>query len=159
MNFIDRYKGPVAYFAHAFYRFIQLTLALTVCGLYGMDLSSADQANESLDGRWIYAVVTAGLAVMIALAYLVPLSLRIPFVFVIDTVIFILWIVVFGIFGNIFIKAEVGNDPGWKKTQRMKNSVWVDLANAVSWLISAAGMGIYWATRKRRSLFTGRAIV
>ncbi len=39
--------------AHAAYRFIQLVLALAVCGLYGVDLTKARKENKYTDGKWV----------------------------------------------------------------------------------------------------------
>jgi hypothetical protein len=42
----------------------------------------------------------------------------------------------------------------------MKNAVWVDLVNALLWLISAVYMLVYWfRTRGERTTFTGRGRV
>lgn len=42
--------------------------------------------------------------------------------------------------------------------QRMKNAVWVVLANAILWLIGTlAHLGYWWKHRERRSRFTSRA--
>ena len=43
---------------------------------------------------------------------------------------------------------------------RMKNAVWVDLANALLWLITAGFMAMHWVkNRHDRTRFTGRAKV
>ena len=82
---------------------------------------------------------------------------RVPFAFVIDTILFILWISLFGLFGNMYIKENAEGDSG---VQRMKNAVWVDLVNALLWLISAVGMVVFWVRhRGGRSRWTGRATV
>lgn len=42
----------------------------------------------------------------------------------------------------------------------MTAAVWIDLANALLWLITAlAALGYWWRHRERRSRFTGRAKV
>ena len=42
--------------------------------------------------------------------------------------------------------------------QRMKNAVWVDLINALLWLIGfIAAFGYWWVHRERHTRFTGRA--
>jgi hypothetical protein len=58
----------------------------------------------------------------------------------------------------MYIKEHAEGDGG---VQRMKNAVWVDLVNALLWLISAVGMGVFWAQQRRggRSRWTGRAAV
>lgn len=141
-----------AYICHSIFRIIQLILALTVCGLYGINLSN----NDAWQSRWIFAEVTAGLSAITALLYLIPYTLRIPYVFVWDALLFLLWISVFGVFASMYMNI----DPhGHRSLQRMKDAVWIDLANAVCWFISATGLCITWLFRKRKSTFTGRANV
>jgi len=59
---------------------------------------------------------------------------RVPFAWMVDTTLFILWIALFGLFGNMYIKEKAEGDNG---VQRMKNAVWVDLVNAL--LVSPPG--------------------
>jgi hypothetical protein len=57
----------------------------------------------------------------------------------------------------MYIKENPEGDAG---IQRMKNAVWVDLANAILWLLSAVyGLLQFFRNRKKRSLHTGRATV
>lgn len=50
------------------------------------------------------------------------------------------------------------NPEGDSGIQRMKNAVWVDLTNAILWLISAILVaGYWWRNRNARTVFTGRA--
>jgi len=147
----------LSYIAHSVFRFIQLVLALAVCGLYGVDLHKADKEHKYSDGKWVYAEVTASLSAFTALLYLIPFVSRIPFAFIWDTILFILWIALFGLFGSMYIKEHAEGDAGIK---RMKNAVWVDLVNALLWLVSAIGMAIFWVRhRGNRSRWTGRARV
>ncbi|CZR70189.1 uncharacterized protein PAC_20090 [Phialocephala subalpina] len=147
----------IGYIAHSIFRFIQLVLALTVCGLYGVDLHKANKEHKYSDGKWVYAEVTASLSAFLALLYLIPFVSRVPFAFVADTILFILWIALFGLFGNMYIKEHAEGDSG---VQRMKNAVWVDLVNALLWLISAVGMVIYFFKhRNNKTRWTGRATV
>jgi hypothetical protein len=55
----------------------------------------------------------------------------------------------------------INEDPeGSDDIKRMRNAVWVVLANAILWLIATIGYFVYWwAHRDRRSRFTGRAKV
>lgn len=193
----------LGFIAHSVFRFIQLVLALTVCGLYGVDLHRANQEHKYSDGKWVclfpspshpsfpaflrpctsflsfsiqtpyfilpnpqdtdahpkvYAEVTASLSAITAVLYLIPLISRIPLLFIWDLILFILWIALFGIFGKMYIGTRVDD---WG-IQRMKNAVWVDLVNALLWLLSAGGMAVYWWRQRRaagRSRWTGRAVV
>jgi hypothetical protein len=105
----------------------------------------------------VYAEVTASFSAITALLYLIPFFSRTPFIFIWDTILFILWIALFGLFGNMYIKEDA---EGNAAVQRMKNAVWVDLVNVLLWLGSAVGMAFYWVKhRNNRTRFTGRAIV
>ncbi|PBP21785.1 hypothetical protein BUE80_DR007179 [Diplocarpon rosae] len=147
----------LSYVAHSLFRFVQLVLALTVCGLYAGDLNRARRAGKDSDGRWVYAEVTASLAAVTALIYLVPCAVRLPMAFVGDAILCVLWIALFGLFGNMYIRERAEGDAG---VQRMKNAVWVDLANAMLWLLSAVGMAIFWRRNQaQRTNWTGRARV
>lgn len=147
----------LGYISHSVFRFIQLVLALTVCGLYGVDLHKANQKHKYTDGKWAYAEVVASFSAFTAVLYFIPFVSRVPFAFVWDTILFILWIVLFGIFGNMYINENAEGDSG---VQRMKNAVWVDLVNALLWLISAIGMAwYYFKHRNNKTRWTGRATV
>ncbi|KAI0995979.1 hypothetical protein K3495_g12202 [Podosphaera aphanis] len=141
---------------HPSFRFIQLVLAITVCATYGVDLDQNTKTHTSPNGKWIFAEVTAGLAALSAMLYPIPFVFRLPFIFIWDLLILILWVTLFALFGAIYFRKSAAQEIHY---QRMRNAVWIDLANVVCWLISTIGMGIYWATRNRRSTFTGRATI
>ena len=183
MGILNGAEMTLSYILHSVFRLIQIIMALTVCGLYGVDLHKANKEHKYSDGKWVclsspppsstcphasllchllkpkqvYAEVTASLSAVLALLYLIPFTSRIPFAWVCDTILFILWIALFGLFGNMYIKERAEGDAG---VQRMKNAVWVDLVNALLWLISAVGMLLFWVRhRNNRSRWTGRAQV
>lgn len=52
-------------------RFLQFVLAITVAGLYGIDLDRARKAGVYTDGRWVFAVVTASLSAASVFVYFV----------------------------------------------------------------------------------------
>ncbi|KAF4637238.1 hypothetical protein G7Y89_g854 [Cudoniella acicularis] len=135
----------MGYILHTIYRFLQLVLALTVCGLYGTDLNAADKQHKYSDGKWVYAVVTGSLSAFTAVFYMIPFASRIPLIFIWDSILFILWIALFGLFGNMYIHTDAQGDKG---IQRMKNAVWVDLVCTLLWLGSAVGMAVYWARHR-----------
>ncbi|TVY38431.1 hypothetical protein LOCC1_G006927 [Lachnellula occidentalis] len=157
MGLLGGIKMTFSYIAHSVFRFVQLVLALTVCGLYGVDLQAADKHHKYSDGKWVYAEITASLSAFTALLYLLPFISHIGLLFIWDTILFILWIALFGLFGNLYIHEHAEGDGG---VQRMKNAVWVDLVNALLWLFSAVGMAVFWArSRGARTRWTGRADV
>jgi hypothetical protein len=53
-------------------RFLQFVLALTVAGLYGVDLQAAAKAHVYADSKWVYAEVVAGISCVTALVYMIP---------------------------------------------------------------------------------------
>jgi len=157
MGILKGFEMTLSYIAHSIFRFIQLVLALTVCGLYGVDLNAANKQHKYSDGKWVYAEVTAALSAFTALLYLIPFVSHIGLLFIWDTILFILWIALFGLFGSMYIHERAEGDGG---VQRMKNAVWVDLVNALLWLVSAVGMAVFWAQKRGgRTRWTGRAAV
>lgn len=80
---------------------VLLALAAVTAGLYGADLSDGERPDGTGDGRWVFAVVVAGVSALTALLYLIPFVLRFMVVWVWDFVLFVLWIAVFGVFGKV----------------------------------------------------------
>ena len=102
-------------------------------------------------------MAVGALSAISSLIYMIPFVVRVPLLFIWDTILFIFWIAVFGVFGKLYIHADPQGDSG---IQRMKNAVWVDLINALLWLVSAIGMLVYFTKQMGgRTRFTGRATV
>lgn len=147
----------ISYLAFSGLHFIQFVLALTVCGLYGVDLHRANKAGVYIDSKWVYAEVVGALSAFTAILYFIPFIVRFWLVWAWNLVLFILWIALFGVFGKMYINENPEGDSG---TQRMKNAVWVDLVSALLWLILAvAAFGYWWGHKERHTRFTGRATV
>ncbi|KAI0600697.1 hypothetical protein F4775DRAFT_545062 [Biscogniauxia sp. FL1348] len=145
----------VSYLLFAVLHFFQFVLALTVCGLYGVDLQRAHSQGKYADGKWVYAEVVGGLSALTAILYMVPFILRFAAVTIWSFIVFALWIALFGLFGSMYIKEDA---EGNSDIQHMKNAVWVDLAAALLWLIGTVASATYWwSHRERNSRFTGRA--
>ncbi|OJD31354.1 uncharacterized protein BKCO1_4900038 [Diplodia corticola] len=140
----SHHGGLPGLLARVLLRFLQFVLALTVCGLYGVDLDAARQAHAYADSKWVYAEVVAGLAALTTLAYLLPM-VKSLFFFAWDWVLFVLWVALFGVFGRMYIGEEVEYDGG---VRRMKHAVWVDLACMVLWFVTAVyGTVMWWINR------------
>lgn len=125
-----------SYLGFAVAHFLQFVLALTVIGLYGQDLQSANKAHVYADGKWVglghpslspknskltyvvrgqvYAVVVGALSALTALLFLVPFILRLAHVWVWGYILFILWIALFGLFGSVRVL------PGPRNTRQMR---------------------------------------
>ncbi|MCJ1247565.1 hypothetical protein MMC30_004779 [Trapelia coarctata] len=142
--------GFAGFLVHTVIRFFQFVLALTVLGLYGQDINGQRKIAGRADGRWVFAEVVGGLSAITALIFAVPFFKTYK-AFGWDVLLFFLWVVVFGIFGNLYIKESPG---------RERSAVWVDLANMLLWFISALfGVYMFFKFRRGRSLHTGRATV
>ncbi len=112
-------------------------------------------AEQSARHHQAYAVVVGALSAVTALLYLVPFILRFAAVTAWSVVILALWIALFGLFGSMYIHEDPEDNAD---VQRMKNAVWVDLANVALWFLGTAASAAYWWThRERHSRFTGRA--
>ncbi|RDW72472.1 MARVEL domain-containing protein [Aspergillus mulundensis] len=139
---------------------LQFAFGLAVIGLYSQDINSARDRGDSAPSRWVYAVVTAFMSTVTALAYLVlgwwwkkrskpSFSQRgglfLP-LFAWESILVILWLVVFGIFGEMYIGVYHvgGKDGGDSKVTRMRRAVWVDLACLLFWVVSGAWRGVRW---------------
>ncbi|CCF37660.1 hypothetical protein CH063_01736 [Colletotrichum higginsianum] len=92
-----------SYLAFSVLHFFQFVLAVTVCGLYAVDLNNARSHGDYTDGKWVFAVVVGTLSAVTALLYFIPFVLRFAIVWVWDAILFILWIAVFGLFGSVCI--------------------------------------------------------
>lgn len=157
MGFRNILGMGVMYLSLAALNFIKLVLAIVVIGLYAVDLDSARKAGSYADSKWAFAVAVGAISAVTALLYMIPFFLRFAVVWIWDVVVFILWVVAFGIFGSMYINEDPEGDAD---IRRMKNAVWVLLANMLLWLIGAIVMALYWFKhRERSSRFTGRAKV
>lgn len=140
-------------------RFLQFVLAIMVCVLYGIDLQAAMKQHKYVDSKWLYAEIVAAMSVFVSLFSMIPYEwvLDIPFSFVADIILFILWLAVFGVFGNLYFGTDPQGDAG---QIRMHHAIWVDFTNALLWAVTGALMAMYWLrSRKNKSLFRGRIAV
>ncbi|GAB7362889.1 hypothetical protein MBLNU230_g3191t1 [Neophaeotheca triangularis] len=138
-------------------RFLQFVFALTVAGLYGVDLHNANKVDAYTDGKWVFAEVVAGLAAVTVIVYAVPF-IKSYWGFGWDWIMFILWTAVFGVFGRIYIPANP--TPEQHGQHRMKNAVWIDLVNMLLWFVTAIySTVIWWRSRVSTTMHTGRAHV
>lgn len=133
-------------------RGLQFVFAIIACGFYGNRVNSDDKADDGFSPEWIFAVLVGGLAATTAILFvaLTPLG-ALPFIgsklkmlktyraFAWDLGLFIAWIVVFGIFAGIFLHRDSDDKYKGSSTGAMKTAVWVDLVNAILWLVS----GVY----------------
>ncbi|KAI1178088.1 hypothetical protein F4777DRAFT_539377 [Nemania sp. FL0916] len=128
-------------------RGLQLIFALVVVGLYGSRVNSDRSAGNPQAAQWVYALFVASVSAITSVVFAIPQ----PFVktarlFAWDFTLFILWIAVFGVFAVLFLRMPE-DDPAHKwyegtRVSTMRHAVWVDLVNAVFWLLTG-GYGCF----------------
>jgi hypothetical protein len=133
------------------FRYLQLGFSLAVVSLYSQDLDT----DKPLPPKWLYAVTTGCIACISAAGHLILAWKRsiegrvrwyLP-LFIYEVIVVILWVIVFAIFGTLYIKDTEGE--GNPKLTRMQRAVWVDLVNLIFWSITAVSRGIAWRTGRR----------
>ncbi|KAH6894641.1 hypothetical protein B0T10DRAFT_258236 [Thelonectria olida] len=133
-------------------RGLQFLFAIIACGFYGNRVQADDKADDGFSPEWLFAIVVAGASATTAILFvaLTPLG-AIPYfgsklklvktyrAFAWDLILFVAWMVVFGIFAGIFLKRDSDDPYKGSSTSLMKVAVWIDLVNAILWLVS----GVY----------------
>ncbi|KKY35717.1 putative uracil phosphoribosyltransferase [Diaporthe ampelina] len=125
-------------------RGLQFVLGLVIVGLYGHRVDEQRRAEDaSLSPEWVFGLVVAGLSCVTAVAFAaaapfgaVSNRFKTARLFSWDLTLFLLWIVVFGIFGGIFLHRDGDDSYKGSSTAVEKGAVWVDLVNAILWLVS-----------------------
>lgn len=146
-------------------RGLQFLFALIMVGIYGVRVGS-DSATSAV---WRFGLVVGVMACVsaVVLAFAAPLgavvkSCKVHHLFGWDLALALLWIVVFGVFMGIFHgrTAAEGEFEGSSTTVE-KAVTWIDLVNALLWLLSGAYGGVKtWMAKKREAaLRRGRGLV
>lgn len=133
-------------------RFFQFIMGIVIIGLYAQDLVKAQKAGVGRDPKWMFATLTGAIASIWAL---LTVWLKSWFFFLGDFLVFLLYLVNFGMFGKMYIN----EDPeGNKGIVRMKRAVWIHLTNMFLWLITAIwGASVFVKERRARTTHTGQA--
>ncbi|GKT64086.1 uracil phosphoribosyltransferase [Colletotrichum tofieldiae] len=133
-------------------RGLQFLFALIACGFYGNRVDADSKDDDGFSPEWILAITVAGASAVTAVLFVAATPLgALPFIgsrikifktyraFAWDLILFIAWIVIFGIFAAIFLKRDSEDSYKGSKTGVMKVAVWIDLVNAIFWFVS----GVY----------------
>lgn len=124
-------------------RLVQFIMGIVVIGLYAPDLVAARTAGKYTDSRWLFAVIVGTIS---AIAAGVLPFVRSWFFFAIDTIIWFFFLVLFGMFGKMYIREDPEGNAG---IARMKAAVWVDLTCLALWFITAVYGGVmFWKSLK-----------
>lgn len=133
-------------------RFFQFIMGIVIIGLYAQDLVRARKAGVGNDPKWMFATLTGAIASIWAFA---AVWLKSWFLFPVDFIVFLLYLVNFGIFGKMYINE---NPEGDKGIVRMKHAVWIHLTNMFLWFITAVwGASVFLKERRARTTHTGQA--
>ncbi|KAI8650977.1 hypothetical protein NCS57_01433300 [Fusarium keratoplasticum] len=131
-------------------RGLQFVFALIACGFYGHRVSDNDKDNNGgFSPEWYFALTVAGLSATTAILFvaITPLG-ALPYIgsklklfktyraFAWDLILFVLWLIVFGIFAGIFLGRDGDDKYKGASTGPMKVAVWIDLVSVILWLIS-----------------------
>ncbi|MCJ1367114.1 hypothetical protein MMC16_006246 [Acarospora aff. strigata] len=134
----------------------ELAFAATVAGLIGRYLHRVHNTRAWDHKRFIYTEVVAGLAMLLALLWLIPFNANIVH-HVVDLLMFVLWMIAFGLLVNFIGPLKCGSVFSWgditeKGTcQRWKAAVAFTFLSAMFWLASAL-LGMWMARRARRNV-------
>ncbi|PSN60058.1 hypothetical protein BS50DRAFT_451714, partial [Corynespora cassiicola Philippines] len=130
-------------------RVLQFALGIAVMGLYVEDCINARKAGKYMDPKWVFALSTGVISAVVAFAFIWSSTFKPHLFFPVDAIIWLLYLVVFGIFGKMYITEDPEGNAG---IQRMKNAVWVVLATWLFWTATALWGGLaLWRQKKARS--------
>ncbi|KAL4896070.1 hypothetical protein BDV59DRAFT_171965 [Aspergillus ambiguus] len=139
-------------------RVVQFALGVAIIGLYGGAVNTARAKTEAAPAKWVYGVVVGFLTGFTALVHagvvgvavrrarlpartMRAARLQLPLL-AWESVLCVLLLVLFGIFGEMFI-GVFGERKGVDVT-KMRRAVWVDLADLVLWVGTAGWTAARW---------------
>jgi hypothetical protein len=149
---IDQYwhkSGLCGVISRATLRTLQFVFAVTVAGLYGVDLAHATKTNNHARAEWIYAEFVAALSSLTCIVHCFVTVTRVAWS-AWDGVLIILWVAQVGVFGTVYtsgISMEYSN--ATLSVPRMRAAVWIDLVNMLLWCATTM-LGIAWCIRTRK---------
>ncbi|KAF5018603.1 hypothetical protein F66182_9395 [Fusarium sp. NRRL 66182] len=133
-------------------RGLQFIFAIIACGFYGHRVRKDGEADHGFSPEWYFALTVAGVSAVTSILFVAVTPLgALPVIgsklklfktyraFAWDLILFLTWIVVFGIFAGIFLHRDSDDKYKGSSTGPMKTAVWVDLVNSILWLTS----GVY----------------
>ncbi|KAF1995994.1 hypothetical protein P154DRAFT_329966 [Amniculicola lignicola CBS 123094] len=130
-------------------RFFQFVMGFVIIGLYAQDLDKARKAGKYADPKWVYAVVCGTFSVLAAILFSLPFHwLKSWFFFIVDWLVAFLLLVLFGIFGKMYISEDAEGNKG---IIRMKRAVWCVLTLLFLWVITAAWGTFVFVREKKKA--------
>lgn len=150
---LDQYwhKGGVCgLVSRAALRTLQFVFAITVAGLYGVDLAYATRTNNTAPTEWVYAEFVAAVSAITCIVHCFVTVVHVAWS-AWDGIVFVLWLAQVGVFGTLY-SSSVKNKYYENVTlsvPRMRAAVWIDLLNMLLWFATFI-LGIAWCCRTRK---------
>ncbi|CAG8948125.1 unnamed protein product [Penicillium salamii] len=150
---LDQYwhkSGVCGLVPRAALRTLQFVFAITVAGLYGVDLARATKSNTSAPTEWVYAEIVAALSALTCIIHCFVTVVHVAWS-AWDGVLFVLWLAQTGVFGNIYTSGTATREyeTTTSSLPRMRAAVWIDLVNMLMWFTTFI-LGIAWCCRTRK---------
>lgn len=150
---IDQYwhnAGPCGLITRIALRTLQFILAIIIAALYGIDLAHSTKTSTHAGSEWIYAEVVAALSAITCIVHCFATVTRVGWC-TWDFVLFVLWMAQTGVFGNIYVRADVQGDyvHATGSLGRMSAGVWIGLVCMVLWLGTFV-LAVGWCCRTRK---------
>ncbi|KAJ5573898.1 uncharacterized protein N7459_008325 [Penicillium hispanicum] len=150
---LDQYwhkQGVCGLVSRAILRTLQFVFAITVAGLYGVDLAHATKVNTTAPAEWVYAEVVATFSAITCIVHCFVTVVHVAWS-AWDGVLFVLWLSQTGLFGNIYISSAKSDyyQHVTMSVPRMRVAVWIDLVNMLLWFATFI-LGIAWCCRTRK---------
>ncbi|KAJ5527512.1 hypothetical protein N7513_011671 [Penicillium frequentans] len=150
---LDQYwhKGGVCgLVSRAALRTLQFVFAITVAGLYGVDLAYATRTNNTAPTEWVYAEFVAAVSAITCIVHCFVTVVHVAWS-AWDGIVFVLWLAQVGVFGTLY-SFSVKNkyyENATLSVPRMRAAVWIDLLNMLLWFATFI-LGIAWCCRTRK---------
>jgi hypothetical protein len=149
---IDHYwhkSGICGVISRAALRTLQFVFAVTVAGLYGVDLAQATKTKNHAHAEWIYAEFVAALSALTCIVHCFFTVTQVAWS-AWDGVLLVLWLAQVGVFGTVYISGtKTGYENATVSVPHMRAAVWISLVNMLLWLTTTV-LGIAWCIRTRK---------
>ncbi|KAJ3528949.1 hypothetical protein NM208_g9978 [Fusarium decemcellulare] len=144
--------GLTGLVSRAILRTLQCIFAIIVAVLYGLDLKNATGKDTKTDSSWIYAEFVAGASMVVCIVHLFFTTTKCSWT-ILDGVMFILWLALFGVFASLYLEEENPEDKvDFVSSQsRMKAAVWVDLMGMLFWLATTIQGTLRCCARRKKA--------
>lgn len=131
-------------------RTLQFIFAITVAGLYGVDLAYATKANNTAPTEWVYAEFVSTVSAITCIIHYFVTVVHVAWS-AWDGILFVLWLAQVGVFGTLYSSGVKNKyyENATLSVPRMRAVVWIDLINLLLWFATLV-LSIAWCCRTRK---------